>query len=348
MKRSIGVKVLGCTMGASMVLGGFGMMAPSQAAAVSDGGASNVPGNPIKTWQRAAVDYDKIANVQGTFTFTQDELTPSDEVFNLFGTAATTLCAKPGYAFDQVTHEEYYVNVGGNVDQVYSISLEEIESMDAKMKEMRCTCGMSSSIAMASVTGVKVADMIEMAGVGSEVNTITFKDKDGYGLPMPLSYVLDKEAMLVYKIGDQPLSAGERVQVWIPDTVAKYFTRAVTDIELSVSDEVPEVDGPDADYRAKVNILNTVSKSFKVGDLIAFEGYADDCGTQVVAVEFSLDGGETWTSFDTSASNTEDWVYWHFDYVTENPGIYKLDVRAVTEDGTVSPLASSVVFEVEE
>lgn len=348
MKRSIGVKVLGCTVGASMVLGSLGVMMPSAAVASGDENTNGSSDNPIKTWQRAAVDYDKVANVQGSFAFTQDELTPADDVFNLFGTATTAMCAKPGYAFDQVTREEYFVNVGGKVDQVYSIGLDEIERMDAEMKEMRCTCGMSSNIAMASVTGVKVADMIEMAGVGADVNTITFKDKDGYGLPMPLSYVLDKEAMLVYKIGDQPLSGSERLQVWIPDTVAKYFTRAVTDIELSVSDEVPEVQGPDAEYRAKVNILNTVSKSFKVGDLIAFEGYADDCGTQVTAVEFSLDGGETWTSYDTSSSNTEDWVYWHFDYVPENAGTYKLDVRAVTEDGTVSPLASSVVFEVGE
>lgn len=348
MKRSFGAKILGCTVGASMVLGGLGTMVPQAALASGNPATGDAPESPLKVWQRAAVDYDKVANVQGEFSFTQDQLTPADDVFNLFGTAATAICAKPGYAFDKVTHEEYFVNVGGNVEQVYSIGLDEIKRMDKEMKQMRCTCGMSSNIAMASVTGVKVADMVEMAGVGPEVNTITFKDKDGYGLPMPLSYVLDKEAMLVYQIGDQPLSDGERLQVWIPDTVAKYFTRAVTDIELSVSDEVPEVEGPDADYRAKVNILNTVSDSFKVGDLIAFEGYADDCGTQVVAVEFSLDGGETWTSYDTTSSNTEDWVYWHFDYVPENAGTYKLDVRAVTEDGTVSPLASSVVFEVEE
>ena len=37
----------------------------------------------------------------------------------------------------------------------------------------------------------------------------------------------------------------------------------------------------------------------------------------------------------------------HFDYVAETAGTFKLDVRAVTEDGTVSPLASSVVFDVE-
>ena len=201
---------------------------------------------------------------------------------------------------------------------------------------------------MANVTGVKVSDMIEMAGVSPEANTITFKDKDGYGMPLPLSYVLEKEAMLVYQIDDQKLPEGERLQVWIPDTVAKYFTRAVTDIELSTSEETPAVEGPDAEYRAKVNILNTVNDTFEVGDMISFEGYADDCGNQVTAVEFSLDGGETWTAFDTTSSDTESWVYWHFDYITQQAGTFKLDVRAVTDDGTVSPLASSMVFEVEE
>lgn len=345
MKRSFGTKVLGCTVGAGMVFGALGSaVSPASALAFGESAVEE----PVAVWQRAAVDYSKVAHVQGNFTFSQDQLTPSDEVFNLFGTAATVICAKPGYAFDEVSREEYFVNVGGNVEQVYSVSLDEIERMDKQMKQMRCTCGMSANIAMASVTGVKVSDMVELAGVGPEVNTITFKDKDGYGLPLPLSYVLEKEALLVYQIGDRPLSNEERLQVWIPDTVAKYFTRAVADIELSVSDQAPEVEGPEAGQRAKVNILNTVRGGFRVGDLIAFEGYADDCGTQVVSVEFSLDDGVTWTSFDTTSSNTEDWVYWHFEYVPEDPGTYKLDVRAVTEDGTVSPLASSVVFDVME
>ena len=146
MKRSFGVKVLGCTMGATMVLGGIGSMMPNTALA----GSSDKEEGPIDVWQRAAVDYDKVANVQGGFTFTQDTLTPADEVFNLFGTATTTICAKPGYAFDEVTHEDYYVNVGGVVDKVYSIGLDEIERMEAERKDMRCTCGMSPAVAMAT------------------------------------------------------------------------------------------------------------------------------------------------------------------------------------------------------
>lgn len=340
MRHAMGAKVLGCTVGATIALGGASALVPEMALALDDL-------IPSKVMQRSAVDYDKIANVSGGFSFCQDVLTPTDDVFNLFGTVATSMCAKPGYAFDAVTRESYYVNIGGNVEKVYTIGLDEIEKMDAQAQHMRCSCGMSSALAMTSVKGVKVSDMLSLANIDPQVNTITFKDKDGYGLPMPLSYVTEKEAMLVYQIGDKKLSDGERLQAWIPDTVAKYFTRAVTDIELSISDDVPEVEGPDDDYRAKVSILSTVHDDFSVGDMISFEGYADDCGTKVAAVEFSLDGGQTWTSFDTSSSNTEDWVYWHFDYVAEKAGTYKLDVRAVAEDGTVSPLASSVVFNVE-
>ena len=340
MKRSAGFKVLGM-MGAGLALAGTGVAAPL--AALADVDASSV-----QVIEREAIEYDKIPNVTGGFSFCQDALTPGVDVFNLFGTATTTVCAKPGFAFDQVSRESYYLNIGGEVQKVYTVGLDQIEQMESEMQEMRCTCGMSPALAMVQVEGVKVADILSMADINPDVNTITFKDNEGYGLPMPLSYVLEKGAMLVYKVGGQPFTDGERLQVWIPDTVAKYFTRAVTDIELSVSDEVPEVEGPDANHRAKVSVMNTIQGTFKVGDMVTFEGYADDCGTQVVAVEFSLDNGETWTSFDTTSSSTDSWVYWSFDYVTEQAGIFKLDVRAVTEDGTVSPLASSVVFEVEE
>ena len=160
-------------MGATLLLGGAGAlggldMAMAQSSLL-----------PVETMQRNAVDYDKVANVSGDFTFCQDVVTPADEVFNLFGTATTALCAKPGYAFDAVTHESYYLNIGGNVEKVYTVGLDEIERMDSKIQKMRCTCGMSPALAMASVKGVKVSDMLSMTDIAPEVNTITFKDKDG-------------------------------------------------------------------------------------------------------------------------------------------------------------------------
>ena len=303
----------------------------------------------VTVTERAAESYAKVANVKGEFAFAQDTLTPPDEVFNLFGTAATYACAKPGFALNQATREEHYINVGGKVKKNFTISAEQLAKMESQKRDLVCTCAMSPSAAMASVRGVRVADLLAMADVEADANTITMKDAQGYGLAMPLSYVLEKDALLVYEIGDLPLETadGTQVQVWMPDTVAKYFTRQITEIELTAEAEVPAVEGVNPEYRAKVSVLNRFDNTFAVGDQINIEGYADDCGKAIKAIEFSMDGGESWTNFETAGATGDAWVYWHFGYTAEAAGTYKLDVRAVAEDGTVSPLASSVVFTVE-
>ena len=298
--------------------------------------------------ERAEETFAKVANVQGEFAFAQDTLTPPDEVFNLFGTAATYACAKPGFALNPSTREEHYINVGGKVKKNFTISAEQLAKMESQKRDLVCTCAMSPSAAMASVRGVRVADLLAMADVEADANTITMKDAQGYGLAMPLSYVLEKDALLVYEIGDLPLETadGTQVQVWMPDTVAKYFTRQITEIELTAEAEVPAVEGVNPEYRAKVSVINRFDNTFAVGDQINIEGYADDCGKAIKAIEFSMDGGETFTTCETAGATGDAWVYWHFGYTAEAAGAYKLDVRAVAEDGTVSPLSSSVVFTV--
>ena len=92
--------------------------------------------------------------------------------------------------------------------------------------------------------------------------------------------------------------------------------------------------------------MNTIMDTFKIGDMVTFEGYADDCGTQVVAVEFSLDGGATWTRHATEGAVPGKLLTWHFSYTPEQEGLYQLLVRSINEDGDASPLPDSVEFEV--
>ena len=77
MKRAAGFKVLGM-MGAGLALAGTGVAAPL--AALADVDASSV-----QVIEREAIEYDRIPNVAGEFSFCQDALTPGDDVFNLFG-----------------------------------------------------------------------------------------------------------------------------------------------------------------------------------------------------------------------------------------------------------------------
>lgn len=295
--------------------------------------------------------YDKIANVKGEFSYNQNVLTPADEVFSLFGTAATGVCAAPGFALDRVEQEDYYLNIRGTLKKTATVYVKELmENAEQKSKVMACSCGMSAAVANVEVKGVLLEDVLPLDSILAGTNTVTIRDKSGYGLALPLSYALDKEAMLVWNVGGKDLSGaqGGPLQLWVPDTIAKYFTRQVVDIELSKEELEPTVQTAEKEHRAKVSIVSRLDEKaeFAVGDKLVFEGYADDVGQPIAAVEFSMDGGETWSAFETKDATSEKWVYWYFDHTCEAAGSYKLDVRARTADGKVSPLAASVTFSV--
>lgn len=82
-----------------------------------------------------------------------------------------------------------------------------------------------------------------------------------------------------------------------------------------------------------------------VGKPLELQGYADDFDRAIVAIEFSLDEGATWTRHDTAGAVPGKMLTWHFAYTPERPGLYRLLVRAVNERGERSPLSDSVEFE---
>ena len=290
--------------------------------------------------------YDAVANVRGEFSFSQDVLTPGDEVFSLFGTAATAMCAKPAFAMaDTDVAENYYVNVCGRLKKSASYTLAELKQRGGTQRVMVCSCATGSAMAQAKVTGVPVSDLLELSELTDDANAVSFKSMDGYTATLPLNYVLENKAMLVWSVGGVDNPAG--LQVWMPSTVAKYFTRQVAEVEVLHLSEVPAVEGAAAAQQVKVSIQNHMDDVYAVGDTLVFSGYADDCGTAIAALEFSMDGGATWTTCATENARADRWVAWNFGYTAEAPGSYRLDVRARTADGGVSPLASSVAFRVE-
>ncbi len=329
-------RILSGAAGAAMLVSGYAAQA-AEVASVSES-ANEVTVTETETTRVTS----KVSHVKGDFGFNQDALTPADEVFNLFGTVVTGMCAKPAFAL-QTNKTDFLVNVGGKIARPYTVDLKEQATRE---RVVLCSCATGPATVNASITGVRLADVLSLAELSEDVNTVTVKGSDGYGLSLPLSYALEKEAMIVYRVNGKDMPSG--TQFWVPETVAKYFTRDVVDIELSAQAEAPRVDQRAEELRAEVAIMNYVDgETFPLGKPIAFEGYADDCGDAIRAVEFSLDGGETWTSFATENATPDRWVYWQFDYVPEQAGTYQLSVRARTQSGLVSPLAANVVFTVE-
>lgn len=85
-----------------------------------------------------------------------------------------------------------------------------------------------------------------------------------------------------------------------------------------------------------------------VGKPITLQGYAQDYGSGVAKVQFSCDGGETWTSFPVKGADRDANVNWQFVFTPPEPGNYELLIRSVRADGIATPEAAHVFMVVGE
>lgn len=353
-------KVFAGVAGAALLFTGSGMalnaLNPASADASDEGrGATHTFNENVVEASWADIDdgsYVRVPDVQGTFVFNQLGTTPNDELFNVFGTALTSMCSKPavelGSQADGVAN--YYVNVGGHIQKNFTVDVSALSEDASEETLMACSCATGSPFGQAAVLGVPLASIVEMADLEDGVNTVTAYGADGFGQPLPLRYALEHDAMLVYQVNGEELTSaeGSSMQLWMPETVARYFTRNITDIELTREDAVPDVQQVDPCYRNKVNIMNYADGcTFAAGDEITFEGVADDVGSPIEAIEFSFDGGTTWTTCATEGATADKWVNWQFTTTFEEQGDHRMTVRAKTADGTVSPLEATLLFAVE-
>lgn len=82
-----------------------------------------------------------------------------------------------------------------------------------------------------------------------------------------------------------------------------------------------------------------------VGKPMVFTGYAnDDQSERIKAVQFSMDDGETWTTYSTPNAVPDKDLYWRFEYTPEVPGIYQLLIRSVNEHDVPSLMPARVNF----
>ena len=362
-------KILSGVLGAAMAAGGVGMQLANPAAVgaatqTAEGllDATHVafgtaPSAREGTWLRGPVagDFVPVAadDVQGEFSFTQEGISPNDDLFNIFGTTITSMCSKPIFEADDAVEGQanFYLNVGGHMMKSFSVDVSKLAKTSSKTMIIVCSCATGRPFAQVEVTGVPLSAIVEMADLDPDVNTVTAIGADGFGMPLPLRYALERDALLVYRVNGEDLATagedGSSLQLYLPSTVARYFTRNVADLQFTAEASEPEVMDVDGAWRNKIDLMNYADGCvFKAGQQIVFEGVADDLGSPIQTIELSFDGGQTWTACETSGAVAERWVNWQFATVIDEPGSYRLDARARTADGAVSPLEATLEFHV--
>lgn len=326
-------------------------------------------GQGLQLWEEAKYDILRgikpLSDVEGTFSYDQDT---TSEMFNLWWVTESSVPGTPfDHAFkndpiDDETFNTWEITVSGEVENPYTITLGELVEeapSETFISSVQCINNAPGGelVANVEVTGIPISWLIEKAGVKESATGFGSYDSLGYEYPTANSLEsLDKEGgWLVYEINGERLSwnDGFPCRTWIPDHAVPASVRWVTDIKITdtpvedmwlyeghklAADPEAEDGSPDR-YGNKPNagIMKThEGQIIPVGESYEFQGYADAFDEQVVAMEFSLDRGKTWTRFDTSDSDKKKWVYWRYSFTPEEPGGYVLSVRSITDTGRVS------------
>lgn len=184
-------------------------------------------------------------------------------------------------------------------------------------------------------------------------NTVTFTATDGAVVSFPLDFLIERGAIIADKINGENIAdvMGCSNQLWIPGFPAKYFIRDIAKIDFTCEDEVPPL--PDFtddghDYTNRPNVSCKAEYVGRVGEPMIFKGWADDFDKRIVAVEFSLDDGTTWTCHETAGTDAVRWVWWMFEWTPQEEGMFSMKVRSVNEDGKVSPIPAVHNFQIME
>lgn len=329
-------------------------------------------GEGLELWDLTKFDrlwgINKVADVEGDFAIDQEKTQDQSGVFSYDWMHAYYDNMRHGAGVNglnlempQSLFDEWEITVEGNVESAYTAKLPDlIKEAEAagvvveKTSKMVCNWNPigGGGVTNTEITGIPVSWLIEKAG-GYKDDTTGVKALRADGSSkraFPKDKVDSNEALLVYKIGGEYLDAtrGYPCTNWVEGVDAQINSKQVNTYQVT---------NEDIDYTDKwagnpngwcneddvpMNNPNATILGVPDGLLVqngapfTFEGYVDGYDKKIASMEFSMDGGETWTKYDLGETDRNKMVWWSFTYTPELEGAYCLTVRATTESGDVS------------
>ena len=223
-------------------------------------------------------------------------------------------------------------------------------------------------------TGVRLKDVLEVAGVPSTTQQVLFNGLDqpddeppDFMKAIPLSRAMDGDVMLAYAMNGEeiPMLNGYPLKLIVPGWFGTYHVKHVNEIVLLDNSDFSKIFYMGTAYRIPDNgsgylppgtawtgpwkpISRLVVRSFitshvdgaKVGTgrPVKVKGVAFDGGDGIRKVEFSSDGGATWQKADLGHDlGKYSFREWTCSFVPQADGDYTLKVRATSNSGETQP-----------
>lgn len=226
----------------------------------------------------------------------------------------------------------------------------------------------NGSMGNAKWKGVKVKDILAMAGVKNGAVDVTFQGMDKPTLPstppfvksLDINHAIDGEVMIAYEMNGKPLPMlnGYPLKLVVPGWYASYWVSSLNTINVLTDtfhglwmdnayrvpkdgtfNESPNNLAKETMPITKIN-LHSVFVEPAPGAYVAvnkqcsIEGLAFNDGTGIKKVELSFDEGKTWveTKLNPELGNYS-WRRWKYDWTPKNKGVNHVQVKATDNNG---------------
>ena len=255
-----------------------------------------------------------------------------------------------------VDGHSWRLRVGGMVEKPMTLAIADLRALPSTSEYVTLEC-ISNNVggglmSTGSFTGVSLRDLISLASPQARASWVGFKARDGYTESLPLSLVQSAPEILVaYDLDGSPLpmNHGFPARVLIPGHYGMKGPKWLENIDLGTQ----ETRGYWEQQGWDPNVLVKTTSRFDVprdGDILHVGtmqlGGVAFAGTRGVSkVEYSTDGGSTWTpaAFDPPLSALT-WVLWRASWTPAGEGAYRLLVRATDGTGTLQNPSSAASF----
>lgn len=302
------------------------------------------------------------------YTVSQDEMPNAQWMSNEYDEMRFENTAND-VPLDQEMFDTWEITVSGEVEQEQTWLLKDLiaEAEAAGVIQTtplvaQCTINPlgGEAIAQVEVTGIPLDWILDKVQLTDAARSFSWYSPDGVKAGyrgVNFDELPGHVCLLAYEFNGEPLSwnNGYPCMLWIGGFCADHLSKNFSELQISADDQslgAPGVPFPgegtlQGSGKPNLGFMNTLEgQIIQVGQPYTFEGWANGFDVNVVALEFSMDGGETWARCDTPDPDINRWVHWQYTWTpsAENGDTaYVLQARAIAEDGRVTPTPISVM-----
>jgi DMSO/TMAO reductase YedYZ molybdopterin-dependent catalytic subunit len=237
------------------------------------------------------------------------------------------------------------LSVTGLANKPYMLTYDQLRALPSveQYHTLECisnTVG-GNLISNGRFVGVRLADILNAAGIQSGANSLIFAAADGYSDSLHLAQALDERSLIVYLLDGAPLPQkhGYPARLLIPGLYGMKNGKWLTQLTLTNTSYTGYWEQQGWTSVAAVKLMSRIDTPHD-GDLLAAQpgsiaGIAYSGANGIAAVQVSVDAGRTWNAANLRRPlGALTWTLWEYPWLPD-AGQHIIAVRAIDLDGNV-------------